>query len=289
MESSKESSLTSIIPAQTPYCRATAPARRRIWPVVCSLAPVVLCLLGACWEFRRPWFQANVGIVEPNRVFRSAQPSSQLEAWIRDYQVKSILNLRGGSSADWWYDAETRTALAHGVSFYDLPLAATRRPTRRDLLLLIDVLMRCPYPLWIHCKSGADRTGLASALYLMMQRAQPPERAERAFSLEYGHIPYFGTEHLHEPLDEYAGWLKDRKLAHSPDRFRSWVLNDYRAPDAHVEPRALRPGPRERQPQHAATKVPASAQERRRAPFTDREDTATGLAGIPQARRPSAP
>ena len=68
-----------------------------------------------------------------------------------------------------------------GLSLYDLPLSATRRPARLELLRLIDVLERCPYPLLIHCKSGADRTGLASALYLMLQRGETPERAGAAF------------------------------------------------------------------------------------------------------------
>ena len=98
------------------------------------------------------------------------------------------------------------------MAFYDLPLAATRRPTRRELLFLIDLLDRCPYPLLIHCKSGADRTGLASALYLMVKRNQPPELAENALALEFGHVPFLGTEHLHEPLHEYAAWLKADRL-----------------------------------------------------------------------------
>ena len=54
--------------------------------------------------------------------------------------------------------------------YYDLPLSATRRPTRRELLQLIDLLETCSYPLLIHCKSGADRTGLASALYRLVRR-----------------------------------------------------------------------------------------------------------------------
>src|SRR5262249_25909523 len=152
---------------------------------------------------------------------------TQLSRWIRDYHLRSILNLRGGNPADWWYEAEVKTAQSSGVSFYDLPLHATRRPTRRELLVLIDTLRSCRYPLLIHCKSGADRTGLASALYLMVHRGQPPERAAEAFSLEFGHIPLGGTEHLHEPLNEYAAWLTARRHRHTPERFRDWVKSSY--------------------------------------------------------------
>jgi len=207
---------------------------------------VLVAATSLCWVFRRPWFQGNFGVVDPGHVMRSAQPTDQLASWVRDFQISSILNLRGGSPADRWYDAEVRSARAHAVSYYDLPLSATRRPSRRDLLILIDLLERCDYPLLIHCKSGADRTGLASALYLMVRRGEPPERALRAFSVEYGHIPLFGTEHLHEPLNEYAAWLKTNRLAHTPERFRAWVKNDYRAEVLPADPDPLPPGPRAR-------------------------------------------
>jgi hypothetical protein len=207
---------------------------------------LVVCTISAGWVFRRPWFEGNLGVVDPGHVMRSAQPTNQLAGWIRDHRISSILNLRGGSPADWWYENEIRTARESGATFYDLPLNATRRPSRRDLLRLIDFLEHCDYPLLIHCKSGADRTGLASALYLMVRRGEPPEQALGAFSLEFGHIPLFGTEHLHEPLEEYGAWLKEHQLAHSAERFRSWVKNEYRSADAMTDPPPLLPGPRAR-------------------------------------------
>ncbi len=211
-----------------------------------ALAAIFVCALGLVWELRHPLFQGNLSIVDAGRVIRSAQPTSKLPQWVRDFHLKSILNLRGGSPADWWYEAEVRSAREGGLSFYDLPLSATRRPARIELLRLIDVLRQCPYPLLIHCKSGADRTGLASALYLMLQRGEAPEQAERSFSIEFGHIPLGGTEHLHEPLDEYAAWLKASRLPHTPERFRDWVKNDYFAADPPSDPPLYPTGPRAR-------------------------------------------
>jgi protein tyrosine phosphatase (PTP) superfamily phosphohydrolase (DUF442 family) len=208
--------------------------------IVCAL----LCAF--VWVFRRPLLEGNLAIVEPGRVIRSAQPTTQLAQWVNAFQLKSILNLRGGSPEDWWYEAEVRASRENGLSFYDLPLSATRRPGRIELLRLIDILKQCPYPLLIHCKSGADRTGLASALYLMLERGDEPERAERAFSIEFGHIPLGGTEHLHEPLDEYARWLKSHGLPHTPERFRDWVKNDYQSADPPSDPPAYPTGPRAR-------------------------------------------
>jgi hypothetical protein len=231
-------------------------SKRRVVRDAAVVALLVATSLG--WVFRRPWFQGNFGVVDPGRVLRSAQPTSQLSSWMRDYRIKSILNLRGGNVSNWWYDAEVQAANDGAVAYYDWPLSATRRPTRRELLVLIDLLSRCEYPLLIHCKSGADRTGLAAAVYLMNCRGEPPERALREFSLEFGHIPLFGTEHLHEPLNEYAAWLTARRVPHTPQQFRAWVKNDYRAEILAADPPPLRPGPRVRRWDTAAARQAAA-------------------------------
>jgi protein tyrosine phosphatase (PTP) superfamily phosphohydrolase (DUF442 family) len=237
-----------LLSLQTNVDKARLPSGLRRHPTQAAVVLLVLVALGLCGVFRRPWFQGNLGVVDAGRVFRSAQPTTQLTAWIRDYHLRSILNLRGGSFADRWYDAEVQAAQDHGVSFYDLPLSATRRPSRRDLLRLIDTLKSCPYPLLIHCKSGADRTGLASAVYLLVNRGESPERAEQAFSIAFGHVPLGGPEHLHEPLDEYAAWLTARGLLPTPERFRNWVKNDYEPGGDRTDPPPLEPGPRTPRP-----------------------------------------
>ncbi|MBV8488261.1 MAG: tyrosine-protein phosphatase, partial [Planctomycetaceae bacterium] len=201
------------------------------------------------WVLLRPVLSSNLGIVDPGRVIRAAQPTSRLGAIIKEHHLASILNLRGGSARDWWYAAEVRTAEKSGVSFFDVPLSATRRPSRRDLLVLIDFFDRCTYPLLIHCKAGADRTGLASAIYLMTQRSEPPRQAARSFSIYHSHLPIFGTERLHEPLDEYAAWLEAKSLQHTPARFRDWVRSEYRSDDPAVDPDLVVPGPRKPLPQ----------------------------------------
>jgi protein tyrosine phosphatase (PTP) superfamily phosphohydrolase (DUF442 family) len=206
----------------------------------------VAAFLGALITFRNPWFFGNLGVVDPGRVYRSAQPDADLPRVIERLHLASILNLRGGSEQDVWYTAEVRAAETGGVDFYDLPMSATRRPLRRELLVLLDLFERCRYPLLIHCKSGSDRTGLAAALYRLSRRGQSPQEALSAFSLRYGHVPLLGPEHLHEPFDEYAAWLVAGGLTHSPALFRTWVETAYESPEARRTPPALRPGPRRR-------------------------------------------
>ncbi|APW63938.1 fused DSP-PTPase phosphatase/NAD kinase-like protein [Paludisphaera borealis] len=192
----------------------------------------------------KPYYGSNLGIVDPGRVIRSAQPTSGLKDMIRDHKLASILSLRGGSLRDWYYSNEVGVAKEAGVDFYDLSMSATKRPKRSDLLRLIDVMNRCKYPLLIHCKAGADRTGLASAIYRMVVLKEPPETAVEAFTIYHSHVPLFGTQQLHEPIDEYAAWLAQNALPHTPERFRDWVMNTYRADDPAVEPPPVLPGPR---------------------------------------------
>jgi protein tyrosine phosphatase (PTP) superfamily phosphohydrolase (DUF442 family) len=211
---------------------------------------VALVALGIGLTFFRYLFQGNFDVVDAGKVYRSAQPRGDMR-WLATYGLGSILNLRGGSPADGWYANEVAACSREGIAFYDLPLIATRRPSRRELLVLLDLLERCRYPLLIHCKSGSDRTGLVSALYRLSVLREPPERAAEAFSVWRGHFPIFGPELLQQPFKEYSAWLHDQRLTHTPERFRQWVELDYHAgtPDEDL-PLPLHPGPR---PQITAT------------------------------------
>ncbi len=228
--------------------------RKRLRRLALGLSAVALLTVVV---FQNSLFRGNFGVVDPGRVYRSAQPTSGLPGLIRGRSLSTVLNLRGGSPRDPWYAGEVVACHEAGVAFYDLPMSATSRPGRRELLRLIDLFGSCEYPLLIHCKSGSDRTGLASALYLMVARGLGPEEALGAFTVWYGHVPLLGTQRLHEPFHEYAAWLSSRELAHSPRRFRDWVARDYRSDDPPGETADLRPGPRE--PLFTRILIPESA------------------------------
>ena len=66
-----------------------------------------------------------------------------------------------------------------------------------------------------------------------------------AFSLGYGHVPLFGPEHLHEPLQEYGPWLKAQGEVHTPARSAFLGSKRYKSDDARAERPCLaaRPAP----------------------------------------------
>jgi len=224
----------------------TAVSRPRILRRRIRWALLLLVLAVAAVAFRRPLFQGNLGTIDAGRAYRSAQPETGLESTLQRLEIQSLIDLRGGNQSDSFYRREVDVTKRLGVDFYDIPMSASRRPSRRDLLRMVAVLDHCRYPILIHCKWGADRTGLMAALYRLVMVGEPPEKAIAAFSLSYGHIPLFGPQKLHEPIDEYARWLQDKRRGHTPETFRDWLEKDYKSDDPFTAWPTVVPGPRSR-------------------------------------------
>ena len=207
---------------------------------------LALALAAAAIGLRRPLFQGNFGTIDEGRAYRSAQPNSAVEGTIQRTGIRSIVDLRGGSSGDAFYSREIEFSRGLGADFYDIPMSASRRPSRRELMRMVAVLDQARYPMLFHCKWGADRTGLMAALYRLVKLGESPEKAMAEFSLSYGHVPLFGPERLHEPINEYALWLHDRNQAHDPNVFRAWLEKDYQSGDPFTGWPTVAPGPRPR-------------------------------------------
>ncbi|WP_219928901.1 tyrosine-protein phosphatase [Palleronia abyssalis] len=52
----------------------------------------------------------------------------------------------------------------------------------------MQVIRDAPKPLLIHCRGGADRTGLTCALYVAGIDGRGEDAAEAQLSISYGHI-----------------------------------------------------------------------------------------------------
>jgi protein tyrosine phosphatase (PTP) superfamily phosphohydrolase (DUF442 family) len=121
-------------------------------------------------------------------VYRSNQPSyRQLEALHRRIGLRTVINLRGKSQQS-FHLFEAEICGKAGIALVDLPMSAVLAPTRRKLESLIETLQTVEKPFLIHCKSGADRTGLAAALYLLLIEKRPLAEAGRQLSFRYLHV-----------------------------------------------------------------------------------------------------
>ncbi len=137
------------------------------------------------------WVTGNVHTVEEGVFYRSGQLSADhLAATIKRYGIRTIINLRGAAPGQQWYEQEIATARNLGVVHIDLSMSADEVPDAETLARLILYMRESPKPILAHCKAGADRSGLASALYLLAIRHKPPTEAAAQLSFWYGHFPW---------------------------------------------------------------------------------------------------
>lgn len=148
-------------------------------------------------------YTGNVRTVVEGRVYRSAQiagPSLRSELAgvfghdlarvVRTHRIRTVINLQGPSPDKPWYQDELSVSQRVGVKHYDVALSDQKLPPPDRLKALFEILDSASYPILIHCKAGADRTGLASALYLAQYGGVPPRSAvDSQLTWRYGHMP----------------------------------------------------------------------------------------------------
>lgn len=137
------------------------------------------------------WFTGNFHTVTAGKAYRSKQLNKkQLEHYIKKYEIKSILNLRGSEPGKEWYENEISVSKACGVKHYDLELPAMFEPADEDIDNVINILKSAPKPVLIHCLGGADRSGLVSAIWKIAIDKEPKHKASKQLSFLYGHMPF---------------------------------------------------------------------------------------------------
>jgi protein tyrosine phosphatase (PTP) superfamily phosphohydrolase (DUF442 family) len=133
----------------------------------------------------------NFHSVSERKVYRSAQLNGDLLAeTIQKHGIKTVVNLRGGSTNDAWYRGELSTAQRLGVQHLDFDLSAGHEVSDQEMEAIVAAMTSAPKPLLLHCKNGADRSGLASALYLYALENRTAAEADAQLTILCGHFPY---------------------------------------------------------------------------------------------------
>ncbi|MCS6890500.1 MAG: tyrosine-protein phosphatase [Rhodovarius sp.] len=164
-------------------------------------------------------FWTNLGTVMPGRAYRSNHPLPMtLRRLVRRHGIRSIVNLRGRDPRMGAYILSSAEARRLGLVQLDLRMGAKTAPPVALIEQLAEELPRLPEPILIHCKSGADRSGLVAAVWLLLQ-GRPPAEAAAQLSLRHGHIRSSDTGILDLFIARYAeAW---------PKPFLAWVREDY--------------------------------------------------------------
>jgi len=155
------------------------------------------------------------------RAWRSAQPSPhQIRAMARE-GIRTIVNLRGERRCG-SYRLEKSACERYGITLVDFHIRGRRAPSREEIKGTIELFERVEYPMLIHCKSGADRTGLISALYRFLKEGVPLSEARRQLSLRYGYLRHSRSGILDLFFTSY---LEDNQRR--PVTFIDWVDKVY--------------------------------------------------------------
>lgn len=127
------------------------------------LAPAALAL-SMCVAGLRAASLPNVPGVEnfhqvDEHVYRGAQPHGEAFVGLAKIGIKTVIDLRGENSEE--------SAVEHaGMRYVRLPWSGFKAPADSQVASVLSLLNdHSAWPVFVHCRRGADRTGTAIALY----------------------------------------------------------------------------------------------------------------------------
>jgi len=165
-------------------------------------------------------FWSNMHDVAPG-VYRSNQPTHQRFVRLKAMGIRSILNLRGkGGAAHYLVEEESCNRL--GLALVNVAMQARSAPARAHIESLIQAFRTVEKPFVMHCKSGADRAGFASAVYLLVIEGRPLAEARKMLGLRFLHFKSSKAGILDFILDQY-----ETRHAETGISFENWIASDY--------------------------------------------------------------
>jgi protein tyrosine/serine phosphatase len=168
--------------------------------------------------FRSVW--DNVHTVIPGKLYRGNHPTpGRLASLTKRLGLRTLVNLRGHRRCG--SDALSREAAARlGLRHIDMAFESRGAPHRERILRFHDLYQSMAFPALMHCKSGADRAGLASGLAVLFEGGSSAE-ALKQLSWRYGHFKHSPTGVLDAFFHHYASTAEGRVP------FLEWVATEY--------------------------------------------------------------
>jgi protein tyrosine phosphatase (PTP) superfamily phosphohydrolase (DUF442 family) len=129
-----------------------------------------------------------------DRLFRGAQPTNEGFAQLRAMGVDTVVRLSLGEEGS---AAERAVVDSLGMQFVNLPWSSVHDPNTDQIVAFLSLVKSHPdRKIFVHCKAGADRTGVFVALYRIAVDHWTPERAideMKAFHYRYVFLPHLQT------------------------------------------------------------------------------------------------
>src|SRR6266436_3147677 len=142
----------------------------------------------AAWSQRTGTDQDLPNFHQVNQqLYRGAQPKSGGLKHLAQLGIRTILSLRQGTAQAHIEETEAHAA---GLRYLNIPLSEWVRPADEQVEQVLTVLNNTEMQqVFVHCRLGAERTGLVVAIYRMTHDGWTTERA-RAEAKQYGMHPW---------------------------------------------------------------------------------------------------
>lgn len=163
---------------------------------------------------------SNTHQISPN-MWRASQLSPSQVGRAARLGIKTVLNLRGERDCA-SFILEAEACAKHGLALVNFPVNSRDMPKKETLLKARELFRTMQYPAILHCKSGADRAGLMSALFLFVHEGRSLEEATRQLHWKYGHFKQAKTGILDYFFELYAAYNE-----RNPIDFWEWVEKVY--------------------------------------------------------------
>lgn len=169
----------------------------------------------------------NFHSVDPGKFYRSAQLTpDEFKEVVAKYGIKTVVNLRGHQDGEWWYNGEKETLGQLGVRFETIGFSTDYVQPVNAWTQYLDILKTAERPILVHCRSGADRTGEASAIYAMEYMHKSREEALDQLSPLYLHFePFKRAKKLFVRNYQGSQWLR-REYDPCAEPFREYLAPD---------------------------------------------------------------
>lgn len=164
----------------------------------------------------------NRAEVSPGRVWRSNQPSPADLAWAKAQGIKTIVTARSGVAFG-AYPLEREACERLGLTFRVFAFGSRSAPEANLMAAAPEFFATIEYPVLFHCKSGADRAGFLTALYLILQEGMDARMAAQSqLHWRYGHSRAAKTGILDHVFVHY-----ERARSQSGISFADWLTTAY--------------------------------------------------------------
>lgn len=120
-------------------------------------------------------------------VYRGAQPKSGGLKLLKQLGIKTVVSLRDDDARAKQEEAGARMA---ELQYFNLPFERWGRPQDKEMEQVLSIINNpANQPVFVHCKHGADRTGVVIAVYRITHDGWTSQQA-KAEAKRYGLKPW---------------------------------------------------------------------------------------------------